>query len=95
MRGVIGVMGRLVFWMALLFIVGNSAAYSFHHHEAALGVAKLVFFPATFLIWPFVAPAHASRWPLALGDGVFLIALGVALVGYWISTFIGRMNPVE
>lgn len=75
-----GVIGRLIFWLGLIFIVGHFALYQWAQGEALMAFLGLIFFPATYFIWPW----FSGLWP------VFLISLG----GYWLSTAAG-LPPVD
>jgi hypothetical protein len=47
-------------------------------------VGKIVLFPVTYFVWPWVS------------HNVFaIIAFFIALVSYPISTFIGRLKPID
>ncbi len=81
MRAVIGHVGRLVFWLSLVYIVGLSLVTSYRAGDYGAVVLKAIFFPLTYLIWPWFAGVW---WALLLG-----------LLGYWLSTFVGRLEPID
>jgi hypothetical protein len=81
MRLVIGLFGRLVFWIGLVTIVGHGAISSYRAGDFVLAILKVVFFPITFFLYPW----FAGLWWLFL----------ISMVGYWSSTIIGRMDPVD
>jgi hypothetical protein len=80
-RFLLGLAGRAVFWLGFLFIVGHSVSSSYEKGDYSMVLWKLLLFPMTFLVYPWFS-----------GFGWLLI---ISLVGYWVSTFIGRMNPVD
>ena len=80
-------------WACLWFIVANAIAQAIHESQWVLAVFELAIFPATFFIYPWVADADASAWPL--GDAsLFIPAFIVAVIAYPISTFVGGLDPV-
>ncbi|MDI6891520.1 MAG: hypothetical protein QMD08_00775 [Actinomycetota bacterium] len=81
MRILIGLLGRLVFWVGLIVIVGHGALASYRAGDLVMAILKVVFFPFTFLLYPW----FAGLWWLFL----------VSMVGYWLSTIVGRMEPVD
>jgi hypothetical protein len=81
MRTVIGLIGRLIFWCGLVFIVGHAALASYRAGQTGMAVAKVIFFPLTFLIYPW----YAGLWWLFF----------ISLIGYWLSTVVGGMKPVD
>ncbi len=80
MRTVIGLIGRLVFWLGFLYIVGHAVLWSYVIHDYGAVVLKLVFFPLTYIIYPW----YSGLWWVWL----------LSMVGYACSTLIGRMAPV-
>lgn len=74
------ILARLVFWCTVVIIVGHAVVASFNAGDAALAVTELIFFPFTYLIYPWVS---GLWWLLLLG-----------LVSYWISTA-GGLEPVD
>ncbi len=68
-------LGRGVFWIGLVYIVGHAALTSYRANDFVMLVAKLIFFPITFLLYPW----YVGLWWLLL----------LSLVGYWASTFLG------
>ncbi len=60
-------------------------AYSFAEGETLVALLKLLAFPLTVMVWPFVAPEGASAWPLAAGLSMiwapFAIVICAALTG--------------
>lgn len=81
MRVIIGLLGRIVFWIGLIYIIAHAAIYSYSMHDYVMVVLKLIFFPATYVIYPWTS----GLW------WVFIISI----IGYWVSTLIGKMQPVE
>jgi hypothetical protein len=81
MRVFIGLIGRLVFWIGLILIVGHAALASYQAGEIGMAVLKVVFFPVTFILYPW----FAGLWWLFI----------LSMIGYWLSTFIGRMETVD
>ncbi len=81
MRLFVGIIGRLVFWAGLIFIVGQSALVSYLQTDYGTLIIKIIFFPATYLIWPW----YSGLWPILI----------ISLLGYWVSTFIGNIGSVE
>lgn len=81
MRIVIGLIGRLVFWIGLIVIVGHAALASYRAGEMGMVILKVVLFPLTFLIYPW----FSGLWWLFL----------LSMVGYWLSTIVGKMAPVD
>ena len=80
-RAIVGIIGRLVFWAGLVFILIHAVMESYRAGDFLMLVLKAIFFPITFLIYPWTA-------------GLWYIFI-ISVVGYWISTFIGRMEPVD
>ncbi|GAG59414.1 unnamed protein product [marine sediment metagenome] len=78
---IIGLLGRIVFWIGLIYIIAHSVIYSYLTHDYIMMVLKLIFFPVTYVIYPWTS----ELW------WVFIISI----VGYWASTFLGKMEPVE
>lgn len=81
MRTGLGLLGRGVFWIGLFYIVGHGALASYRAGEMGMAVAKVIFFPITFLLYPWFT-------------GLWWVLL-ISLAGYWASTFIGGMEPVD
>lgn len=77
----VGVVGRFVFWVSAIFIVGHAVITSFQQGDIGMAVAEIVFFPLTYIIYPWAS----GLWWLLI----------VSLLGYWASTFVGKMSPVE
>ena len=81
MRVLVGLAGRAVFWVGLLFILGHAARSSYFEGNIGMLVAKVVFFPITYVIYPWLS-------------GLWWVLLA-SLVGYWLSTFVGNLPPVD
>ncbi|MGO9118723.1 MAG: hypothetical protein ACLQPD_14090 [Desulfomonilaceae bacterium] len=81
MRAVIGLTGRLVFWLGFLYIVGHAIIWSYLMHDYVGVVLKFAFFPLTYMIYPW----YSGLWWVWL----------LSMVGYSASTLIGRLPPVE
>lgn len=77
----VGVLGRLVFWAGLAAIIVHAIAHFLDTGDTAMAVAGAIFFPITYLIYPW----FSGLWWL------LLISLG----GYWLSTLVGGMEPVD
>lgn len=93
MRLGIGLVARLVFWVAALLIVGNAAAYLWSDGAILYSILSVALFPLTLFLWPWFSPEAASGWPF--DDSVYLIYLFlVCLVAYPLSTIVGGMRPV-
>lgn len=75
-----GTFGRAVFWIGLVFIVGDAMLTALAHGNVLNAVLAVVFVPVTYFVWPF----FSGLWWL----------LFVSLAGYWISTASGH-KPVE
>lgn len=78
---VIGLLGRIVFWICLILIIADSVVYSYLTHDYVMMVLKLIFFPVTYVLHPWTS----GLWWLFI----------ISIIGYWVSTFIGKMPPVE
>lgn len=81
MRTAIGLLGRICFFIGLLYIVGDAVLFSWNDGDYLTAIIKLSFFPLTYFVWPF----YSGLWWI----------LGGSLVGYWVSTFVGGMPPVD
>jgi len=68
--------GRGVFLVGLVYIVGHAALASYAAHHYGMLAAKLLFFPVTFLVYPWLT----DLW------WIQLLSLGA----YWASTLFGR-----
>lgn len=80
-RIAIGLIGRAVFWVGLWAIVLQAAVAAYALHDYVMMVAAVGMFPITFIAYPCLT---GSYWLLCS-----------ALAGYWTSTFIGGMEPVD
>jgi hypothetical protein len=74
----LGWLGRDVFWAGLLYIVGHAVYTASNAGQILL---ELVFFPATYVIYPWAS----GLWPVLI----------ISFVGYWISTWTGGLDPVD
>src|SRR4051812_26051411 len=95
-RAGVGVVARAVMWLCVWFIVLHAFFQAIHEGGSMVVTAifALAFFPATFFIYPFVAPPGAQAWPFPDGTS-FIPFLVIALVAHAISTVIGGMEPVD
>ncbi len=93
-RLTIGVVARGVFWLCLLFILGNAVLQALADGQVVVAVLELAFFPIAVLVYPFAAAPDALAWPLAEGTSL-IPALVAMLVAYPVSTFVGGLPPVE
>ncbi|MHB8276150.1 MAG: hypothetical protein ACYDIA_00645 [Candidatus Humimicrobiaceae bacterium] len=85
----IGIMFRVVFILYAIYAVFVNALYSFAFGEYWLMVLKIVFFPYTITIAPLIAVfTGAFHW-----YWIFIWLGGIG--SYAISTFYGRLRPVE
>jgi hypothetical protein len=50
-------------------------------HDYTMVVLKLIFFPVTYILYPWTA-------------GIWWIFI-ISIVGYWASTFLGKIEPVD
>lgn len=78
---IFGLIGRVLFWIGLIIIVGHAGIHYYSTGEFVTMVLALVFFPITYMIYP---------WFFGLWY-VFVISM----LGYLASTLIGKMPPVE
>jgi hypothetical protein len=90
----VGLLARGICWAAMWAIVLNAVAEAIRAKEWVLAALELAFFPATVFIYPFAASDDASAWPLA-GSDALLALLVIALVTYPVSTFVGRLEPID
>lgn len=89
MRTTIGLLARLVFWVAFSLIVVDAVIELWRRDDVALAIAAAVFFPITVFVWPI---AETGAHILGLTCWWLLI---VCLVSYPISTFIGRLPTID
>ena len=80
-RILIGLAGRTIFWLGFLFIVGHALRASYITGNMGMVVVKAFFFPITYLVYPW----YAGLWWVLLPS----------IIGYWLSTFIGTLPPVD
>jgi hypothetical protein len=80
MKG-LGILGRIVFWIGLIIIVGHSTLISLDQKDYIMVILKLIFFPITFLVHPW-------------GSGLWWLFI-LSIIGYGLSTYLGKMLPVE
>lgn len=76
----VAVLARGVFWILAVYIVWHAVAQSFGAGDPAMGVAKVLFFPLTYFIYPWTAGLV----------GVFI----ASMVAYWVSNM-GALPPVD
>lgn len=93
-RTLIGYLARGLFWLCVLDIVVNAATQAFSTKQYVLAVFELVGFPATYLLYPFLQPHGGHAWPWA-GGHTLIPVLVVGVIAYPVSTFIGRLAPVD
>lgn len=88
-RVTVGVVARVVFWVALALIVVDAVAELWKRGDAPLAVAAAAFFPVTVFVWPLAETGAAvfglTCWWLLI----------VCIVAYPISTFVGGLEPVD
>jgi len=92
-RIAIGLSARLVFWVMVLFIVGNAAVFIWNEGNGFLAILSVGFFPLTVFLWPFFSPEAASAWPLNDSTGLIYFFV-VAAIAYPVSTLIGGLPRV-
>lgn len=80
-RSFIGIYGRTIFYIGSLLILFDAFYYSYLTGSYDILFFEIVLFPLTILIYPLIF----GLWWL----------LGITLIGYWASTIIGGMEPVE
>jgi hypothetical protein len=88
MRLTIGVIARMVTYAAFVVIVGDAVLTLIQRGGGGIvtAVFALGFFPVTIVVWPWTHEAF----------GVSLIVFFVAaVVAYPISTFVGRLAPIN
>lgn len=85
MRLLIFLIGRAIFSVCVAIIVVDAVRQLGDRGDEALAVAAAIFFPITFLVWPWTHEAFG--YPL-------WILIVIAIVAYSISTFVGRLEPV-
>lgn len=85
MRLLIGLVARALFWVGLGVIVIDAVVELWNRGDGALAVAAAIFFPVTFIVWPWTHEAFG--YPL-------WIVLVAAVIAYPISTFVGGLEPV-
>lgn len=81
MKIIIGIIGRVIFWFGFIYVVGHAAYYYYSTHQVGMAILALVFFPITFLVYPWF-------------HGIWLILI-ISIIGYWLSTFIGNITPID
>ena len=77
----VGFFGRIVFWIGITFILLNAFYYTYLSGNYFLLFFEIILYPLTYLIYPL----YSGLWWLLI----------ISLLGYWASTFIGNMEPVE
>jgi hypothetical protein len=92
-RFIIGLIARGVMWACVIFIVGNAVVWTWNESAGLVAIAEAILFPLTFFIYPFVAEADATAWPLEDGTS-FIPFLIVAVIAYPISTLVGGLRTV-
>lgn len=90
----IGLIARGVFWLCLLFILGNAVAQAVRESAYVLGFFELSAFPITVLLYPFVHHPDAYAWPFAAGSSL-VPAFVAMMVAYPVSTIVGGLAPVD
>jgi len=94
LRFAVGGIARIVVYACMVFIVGNAVYGSIQAHDWFSAIVEAGAFPATFVLHPFLASAHAVAWPFADGTS-FIPALVGAFVAYPVSTFVGGFAPID
>jgi hypothetical protein len=89
MRTGIGVLARLAFWAAVVMIVVDATTTLFDRSEGALGVAAVVLFPITIIVWPVKHHEYT-----VIGFAMWQLLL-IAVIAYPISTIIGRLPSID
>jgi hypothetical protein len=92
-RDIFGIVTRLVAYVAVGFIVFNAAADAISNNAWVLALVEVIFFPLTYLLYPFFAGEDSSAWPINEPWWLFACLI-TALVCYPLSTFVGRRPPV-
>ncbi|MCK4796480.1 MAG: hypothetical protein KAT05_03820, partial [Spirochaetes bacterium] len=80
-RNLVGFFGRIIFWIGITFILLNAFYFTYLSGNYFLLFFEIIFYPLTYLIYPL----YSGLWWLLI----------ISLLGYWASTFIGNMEPVE
>lgn len=80
-RSLIGFLGRCMFWIGAGFILLDALYFTYLSGNYILLIMELAFFPITILVYPW----FSGLWWLLI----------IAMMGYWASTFIGNLEPVE
>ena len=80
-RGLIGIFGRIIFYIGFLLILLDAFISAFLSGDYVLLFIEIMLLPLTY----FIHPWFSGMWWLLI----------ISLVGYWASTFIGGMEPVE
>jgi hypothetical protein len=93
-RGIVGLLARAVFWLCIGDIVVNAVSQAISAHQYVLAFFELGFFPATYLLYPFLQPDTGNAWPWAEGHTLIPILI-VGVLAYPISTLIGGLEPIE
>ncbi len=75
-----GVLARLAFWVMAIYIVGHAVVESWTAGEPAMAVAKVLFFPLTYTIYPWTAD--------------LVVLFFASLVAYGVSN-LGGMQPID
>ena len=80
-RNLVGFFGRIIFWIGITFILLNAFYFTYLSGNYFLLFFEIILYPLTYLIYPL----YSGLWWLLI----------ISLLGYWASTFIGNMEPVE
>lgn len=80
-RSLIGFFGRITFWIGFVLILLDAFYFTYLSGNYLLLFFEIIFLPLTYLIYPL----FSGLWWLLI----------ISLLGYWASTFIGNMEPVE
>lgn len=81
MSKTIGIIGRIVFWLGLVYIVGHAVYVNILMINYVGAIFSFIFFPITFFLHPW-------SW------GLWWVFV-VSITGYIVSTIIGRMDNVD
>lgn len=89
MRRFIGILFRIVFILYCIYVVAISCLFSLSFSEIGIMALKIVFFPITIVGWiPYaMITGVLSGWWF----WIWLLGMG----SYPISTFVGRLPPIE
>jgi len=64
------VIGGIVFSISAIYIISHAVLVSYYAGEYVMMALEIIFFPATYFIYPF----YSGLWPILL----------VSLIGFWL-----------